>query len=89
MIPQKLPKDPNSNWPDWLDNYKPVEIRIGCHRIVGKLCISDWYPDDEGDEIPIFDVVTDHGITYNFASQDDWRFLDECSVPRWVYWVST
>lgn len=74
FMPHQKVMPVNDSWPDWCDGGKSVEIRIGCHLIVGKLYVGDFFFNGE-EEVPLFEVQTEHGINYYFSSQDDWRFI--------------
>lgn len=62
-------------WPDWFDAGKRVEIeRDDGTTVVGKLEVDDFYPVDDGDEIPVFVVIDDAGTKHSFADHKRWRF---------------
>lgn len=66
----------NEGWPDWCDQGRKVVIEWGNGlRAEGKLEVDDWFPDGEGDEIPVWVVVTESGDRHSFASSDRWEFL--------------
>lgn len=64
-----------NNWPDWSDAGKRVELLFGGESLLGELYVEDWFPDGEGDEIPIWYVEDDLGIPYSFCAADRWRFV--------------
>lgn len=63
-------------WPDWQDAGKRVEIeRDDGTTVAGKLAVDDFFPDGEGDEVPVFAVMADDGTKHSFADNERWRFL--------------
>ena len=63
-------------WPDWQDAGKRVEIeRADGAAVAGKLDVDDFFPDGEGDEVPVFAVIDDTGVKHSFADNERWRFL--------------
>lgn len=63
-------------WPDWQDAGMRVEIDRGDGTTVtGKLYVDDFFPDGEGDEVPVFAVIDDAGTKHSFADNERWRFL--------------
>jgi len=63
-------------WPDWPDAGKRVEIeREDGTTVAGKLDVEDFFPDGEGDEVPVFTVIDDAGTKHSFADNERWRFL--------------
>lgn len=65
-----------TDWPDWKDAGRRVEVELEDGRTVqGELFVGDFFPDGEGDEVPVFSVRDDAGQEYSFAANKRWRFL--------------
>jgi hypothetical protein len=62
-----------TNWPDWQDTGKFVEITMPDGRIfVGRLMANDMTPGP--DEAPIFTVHSEKE-SLDFCDADSWRFV--------------
>ena len=65
-----------TKWPDWKDSGRRVQVKLEGGSIVqGELFVADFFPDGEGDEVPVFEVLGDDGKEHGFAGNDGWRFL--------------
>lgn len=65
----------SNNWPDWKDAGKVVTITAKSgERITGKLEVADFFPDDSGDEVPVFSVIDSSGVEHSFAGADSWEY---------------
>jgi len=65
-----------TDWPDWKDAGRRVEVELEDGLTVqGELFVGDFFPDGEGDEVPVFSVCDDAGQEYSFAANKCWRFL--------------
>jgi hypothetical protein len=51
-----------------------VELEDG-RTVQGELFVADFFPDGEGDEVPVFEVRCDDGTEHGFAANRRWRFL--------------
>ena len=68
-------------WPNWQDAGKRVEIeRSDGTTASGRLDVDDFFPDGEGDEVPVFAVIDDAGQKHSFADNGRWRFLPPPNV---------
>jgi hypothetical protein len=64
-----------TDWPDWKDAGRRVEVELEDGSTVqGDLLVADFFPDGEGDEVPMFEVAGDGG-GHSFAANKRWRFL--------------
>ena len=62
-------------WPDWPDQGKTVQIELhDCRRVTGLLVIGDFFPDGQGDEVPVFYVRDSAGVDHSFCDAVRWRF---------------
>lgn len=67
-------KESGSDWPDWQDGGKRIEVRYkGGLIATGVLEIKDMTPGP--DEAPIFIVRKDDGAEASFVDADYWRYL--------------
>ncbi len=65
-----------TDWPGWRDSGRRVEVELEDGRTVqGELFVADFFPDGEGDEVPVFEVRCDDGTEHGFAANRRWRFL--------------
>jgi len=64
-----------TDWPDWKDVGRRVEVELECgETVLGELFVDDFFFDGEG-EVPIFAVRTDDGKERGFAANKRWRFV--------------
>lgn len=64
-------------WPDWVDGDRPIEIMDESGNVVsGVLIVDDFFPLDDGDEVPVFAVQDGLGNKHSFADSEKWRFAD-------------
>ncbi len=69
---------------DWPDDGKRVELEFADGSLVkGKLNIEDFFPLDDGDEVPVFVVNGDDGNKYSYFDAKRWRFIsaESLSMP--------
>lgn len=71
-----------TEWPDWTDAGRRVEVDLEDGRTVqGELFVADFFPDDQGDEVPMFQVRSDDGKAHEFAANKRWRFVVAPALP--------
>jgi len=65
---------PESDWPDWTDAGKRVEVKLESGVTVrGELIVDDFIPSDSG-EVPLFIVLGDDDTKHGFSANDGWMF---------------
>jgi hypothetical protein len=64
-----------SDWPDWQDAGKRVEVEYDDgSTVIGTLTINDFHFNGE-DETPEFSINADDGTEQSFVMNRRWRFL--------------
>jgi len=62
--------------PDWGDEGKEIELLCESGSIVrGRLEMEDFFPDGEGDEIPVWRVRSENGESSSIWDFEGWRFV--------------
>lgn len=64
-----------TQWPDWRDAGRRVELDLGDGYIQGELFVEDFFPDGDGGECPVFGVRADDQVEHSFASHERWRYV--------------
>lgn len=68
----------NDLWPDWHDAGRRVEVKLESGVVAqGELVVDDFFPDGNGDEVPMFIVLGDDGTKHGFAANNGWRFVGD------------
>lgn len=76
-------RESESDWPDWKDAGKRVEVKLESGVTVrGELIVDDFFPDGNGCEVPMFMVLGDEGTKHGFAANKGWMFVVEDGTQR-------